>query len=112
VQYVLGVYGGYFGGAVGLMMMAAWTLLDTVDLKAMNPARMLLVSAMNIVAVACFVVAGQVWWPQALAVLAGALAGGYAGARLGQRLPPGVVRLIVTLVTVGMTIAFFVRGYA
>jgi uncharacterized membrane protein YfcA len=112
VQFVLGVYGGYFGGAVGLMMMAAWTLLDTADLKAMNPVRTLLTSAMNAAAVACFVIAGQVWWPQALAVLAGALAGGYAGARVGQRLPPGVVRLFVTLVTVCMTIAFFVRGYA
>jgi hypothetical protein len=111
VQFILGVYGGYFGGAVGLMMMAAWTLLDAVDLKAMNPARMLLVSAMNLVAVACFAIAGQVWWPQAAAVLVGALAGGYVGARVGQRLPAGVVRVIVTLVTVGMTVVFFVRGY-
>ena len=47
---MLGVYGGYFGGAVGIMMMAAWSLLDAIDLKAMNPARTLLVSAMNTVA--------------------------------------------------------------
>ena len=111
VQFVLGVYGGYFGGAVGLMMMAAWSLLDAVDLKAMNPARTLLVSAMNIVAVLCFVVAGKVWWTQSLAVLAGALAGGYAGARIGQRLPPAVMRGLVTLVTVGMTVTFFVRAW-
>jgi uncharacterized membrane protein YfcA len=73
--------------------------------------RTLLTSAMNIVAVLCFVVAGQVWWPQALAVLAGAAAGGYAGARIGQRLPPVAVRAVVTLVTVGMTVVFFVRAY-
>ena len=111
VQFVLGVYGGYFGGAVGLMMMAAWMLLEAVDLKAMNPARTLLTSAMNIVAVLCFVVAGQVWWGQALAMLAGAATGGYVGARIGQRLPPVVVRAVVTLVTVGMTLVFFVRAY-
>jgi uncharacterized protein len=111
LQFVLGVYGGYFGGAVGLMMMAAWMLLANADLKAMNPARTLLTSAMNIVAVACFVIAGEVWWAQALAVLVGALTGGYAGARIGQRLPRGVVRVIVLLVAAGMTIAFFVRGY-
>ncbi len=111
VQFVLGVYGGYFGGAVGLMMMAAWLLLDAADLKAMNPVRTLLTSAMNIVAVLCFVAAGQVWWPQALSVLVGAAAGGYAGARVGQRLPPVVVRAVVTLVTVGMTLVFFVRAY-
>ena len=111
VQFGLGVYGGYFGGAVGLMMMAAWMLLEATDLKAMNPARTLLVSAMNIVAVLCFVAAGQVWWAQALCVLAGAAAGGYAGARVGQRLPPAAVRGVVTCVTVGMTLVFFVRAY-
>ena len=111
VQFVLGVYGGYFGGAVGIMTMAAWSLLDRVELKAMNPARTLLVSAMNTVAVACFVLAGQVWWGPALCVLVGALAGGYAGARLGQRLSPSVTRAVVTLVTVGMTAAFFLRAY-
>ena len=111
VQYVLGVYGGYFGGAVGLMTMAAWMLLEAVDLKAINPARTMLVSAMNMVAVLCFVAAGKVWWPQAVCVLAGALAGGYVGARVGQRLPPVVMRAVVTLVTVGMTVVFFVRAY-
>jgi hypothetical protein len=111
VQFLLGLYGGYFGGAVGLMMMAAWMLLDTVDLKAMNPARTLLTSAMNIVAVLCFVVAGQVWWPQALSVLVGAATGGYAGARIAQRLPPLAMRAVVTLVTVSMTVVFFVRAY-
>ncbi len=111
VQFVLGVYGGYFGGAVGLMMMAAWMLLDAADLKAMNPARTLLTSAMNIVAVLCFVLAGKVWWPQALCVLVGAATGGYVGARIGQRLPPVMVRAVVTLVTVGMTVVFFVRAY-
>jgi len=111
VQFVLGVYGGYFGGAVGLMTMAAWMLLDVIDLKAMNPARTLLTSAMNLVAVLCFVVARKVWWAQTLVVLVGALAGGYVGARIGQRLPPAVVRAVVTLVTVGMTVTFFVRAY-
>ena len=111
VQFGLGVYGGYFGGAVGLMMMAAWMLLEAADLKAMNPVRTLLTSAMNIVAVLCFVVAGQVWWPQALSVLAGAATGGYVGARIGQRLPPVAVRAVVTAVTVSMTVVFFLRAY-
>lgn len=111
VQYVLGIYGGYFGGAVGLMMLAAWMLLDSADFKAMNPARTLAASAMNLMAVACFVVAGKVWWPQALTVMAGALTGGYLGARIGQLLPPMVVRAVVTLVTVGITATFFVRAY-
>ena len=43
IQFLLGIYGGYFGGAVGLMMMAVWSLLANADLKALNPPRTLMV---------------------------------------------------------------------
>ena len=111
VQFVLGIYGGYFGGAVGIMMLAAWSLLDGADLKQLNPTRTMVVSAMNGIAVVCFIVAGQVWWPQTVALLLGGLAGGYAGARLGQRLPAPVVRGVIICVTVVMTAIFFKRAY-
>ncbi len=111
VQFVLGVYGGYFGGAVGIMMLAAWSLLDGADLKQLNPTRTIVVSAMNGIAVVCFIAAGQVWWPQTIALLLGGLAGGYAGARLGQRLPAPVVRGLIICVTAVMTAIFFKRAY-
>src|SRR5262249_27619768 len=69
VQFVLAVYGGYFGGAVGLMMMASWSLLHARDdLKNLAPARVFLTSATNAAAVLWFVVAGAVRWPEALAM--------------------------------------------
>jgi len=111
IQLLLGVYGGYFGGAVGLMMMAAWSLLDSADIKALNPARTLLVTAANTIAVLCFVIAGAVRWPEALAVAAGAVFGGYGGAHLGRVLPVRVTRAATILLATGMTIAFFVRAY-
>ncbi len=111
VQFLLGIYGGYFGGAVGIMMMAAWSLLDGADLKALNPTRTLIVSATNAIAVIAFVAANQVWWPQTLALLLGGLLGGYAGARLGQRMPPRLVRGLVIALTVAMTAIFFRRAY-
>jgi len=111
IQFLLGIYGGYFGGAVGLMMMAAWNLLDGADVKALNPPRTLLVSAANTVAVLCFIGAGAVRWPQALAVAAGALVGGYLGAVLGKRLPAIVVRVATVLLATAMTIYFFIRAY-
>jgi uncharacterized membrane protein YfcA len=112
VQFVLGVYGGYFGGAVGIMMMAAWSLLDGADLRTLNPPRTLVVSAANAIAAAWFIAAGAVRWPETLAVLAGAVAGGYSGARLGQRLPPPVLRGVVIAITLAMTLAFFRRAYS
>jgi len=111
IQFVLGIYGGYFGGAVGLMMMAAWALLDGADVKALNAPRTLLVSAANGVAVLCFIVAGVVRWPEALTMGVGALLGGYFGAHAGRRLPPAVVRLATVLVAVATTLVFFVRAY-
>lgn len=115
VQFVLAVYGGYFGGAVGIMMMAAWSLLGAADrkvpdLKAMAPARTVLVAATNAAAVACFVALGAVRWPQTLAVLLAGIAGGYGGARLGQRLDRRAIRAAILVLTTAMTIFFFRRA--
>ena len=62
VQFLLGIYGGYFGGAVGIMMMAAWSLLGPGDIKAINPLKALLVGATNTIAVVTFILAGAVHW--------------------------------------------------
>ena len=111
IQFVLGLYGGYFGGAVGIMMLATWTLLGTETLAKLNPARILMTGATNAIAVLCFIAAGKVWWPETLAMLAGAFLGGYAGASLGRRLSAPVSRAIILAVTVSMTIIFFWRRY-
>jgi uncharacterized protein len=111
IQFLLGVYGGYFGGAVGLMMMAAWSLLGSADLKTLNPPRTLLVSAANTVAVLCFALAGAVEWLAATLVAGGAILGGYAGAHLGKRLSSALVRAATLLVATAMTVAFFLRAY-
>lgn len=111
VQFALGLYGGYFGGAVGLMMMAAWSLLDGADVKSLNPPRTLMTTAANTIAIVCFVIAGVVRWPETAAVAVGALAGGFGGAHLGRRLPPALVRGATLTLAIGMTFAFFVRAY-
>ena len=111
LQVLLGVYGGYFGGAVGLMMMAAWSMIDGADVKALNPPRTVMVTAANSVAVLCFAVAGAVEWRATLLVGAGALVGGYAGAHLGRRLPAGAVRAGTVLLASLLTVVFFGRAY-
>ncbi|BBU33191.1 UPF0721 transmembrane protein (plasmid) [Burkholderia sp. THE68] len=111
IQFALGVYGGYFGGAVGIMMMAVWGLLDSRDLKSLNAPRTLLVSAANSVAVVTFAVAQAVRWPETIAMLLAAIVGGYSGAQLGRRAPPHWIRAGTLLVSAGITIAFFVKTY-
>jgi uncharacterized membrane protein YfcA len=108
LQFVVAIYGGYFGGAVGLMMMATWSLLTAnADFKAMAPVRVLLVSAANGAAILWFVVAGAVRWPETLAMLSASIAGGYLGARLTRFLPAWGVRACVVVLTATVTVAFF-----
>jgi uncharacterized membrane protein YfcA len=111
IQLLLGIYGGYFGGAVGLMMMATWSLLDAADIKALNPPRTLLVAAANSIAVLCFVAAGVVRWPEGFLVAAGAICGGYGGAHVARHLPAYWVRAATILLATATTALFFVRGY-
>ncbi|MEW5686668.1 MAG: sulfite exporter TauE/SafE family protein [Pseudomonadota bacterium] len=110
-QLLLGVYGGYFGGAVGLMMLAAWSLLTEADIATLTPVRTLMLAAANAVAVLIFIVSGATAWGPALVVMAGAIAGGWLGAQVGRRLPSAVLRGLVIAVTVTTTAIFFWRAY-
>jgi uncharacterized protein len=109
LQLLLGVYGGYFGGAVGLMMMALWSVYGTLELRPMNASKTLLVGAANAVAGLCFIAARQVWWPQTACVLTGAIFGGYFGARVARRIAARQLRAGITLFNVVMTALFFAR---
>ncbi|HXP25866.1 MAG TPA: sulfite exporter TauE/SafE family protein [Steroidobacteraceae bacterium] len=112
VQFCLGIYGGYFGGGVGIMMMAVWSLLSDRTLKSFNAPRTLLVAAANTVAVLIFIGARAVHWPEALVMLATAILGAYCGSIIGRRAPAGVIRVVTVWLSIGITLAFFVRAYS
>jgi len=111
VQLALGVYGGYFGGAVGIMMMAVWALLESRDLKSLNAPRTLLVCSANTMAVFTFVAAHAVRWPETIVMLVAAMIGGYGGAQIGRRAPPRAVRAGTLALVTCITVTFFVRAY-
>lgn len=110
-QAVLGVYGGYFGGAVGLMMLAVWSLVSRLTLKQQLPARTVMVCAANAAAALCFALSAVVAWGPALAALIGGIVGGYGGARLGRRLNPRLVRAAVLTICTTTTAIFFYRAF-
>jgi len=109
VHFFLGIYTGYFGGAIGLITLAVWSLFGLTDLKAVNPNKILLGGLTNTAAVACFIVAGKVLWTQSLVMLVGAVAGGYTGARFSRKLSQSVVRGAVIGISIVVTIVFFLR---
>lgn len=111
VQFGLGVYGGYFGGGVGIMMMAVWSLIADRTLKSFNAPRTFMVCAANAVAVIIFTAARAVAWHPALAILVGALIGGFLGSHLGRRASARIVRVATLGLSVGITLLFFIRAY-
>ena len=110
-QALLGIYGGYFGGGVGLMTTATYGLLAAIDPRAMFAPRTLMLAIANAAAAIVFVAAGLVAWRWCLPMLAGAILGGWGGAIVGKRLPAGAVRAWTLLVTGATTLVFFWRAY-
>jgi uncharacterized protein len=110
-ELAVAVYGGYFGGAVGIVNLAMLAAIGMSDIHAMNALKSVLGTAINGVATLVFILKRAVYWPQALVMIAGAVIGGYFGAHYAQKLPQNWVRGFVILVGAGMTIYFFAKAY-
>jgi hypothetical protein len=110
-QLLVAIYGGYFGGGMGFVILAMLTAFGMADIHEMNAFKIVLSSATNGIAVIIFIVRHAVYWPQALVMILGAALGGYFGAHYSLRLPPLWVRWFVIAVGAGMTTYFFVRAY-
>jgi len=104
---VVSVYGGYFNGGLGIILLALFSAMGFRDINLMNGLKNGLSFILSAVSVGAFAIAGIVHWPQALVMMLAATIGGYAGARLARRLPAVWVKRFVVLVGVLMTLAFF-----
>jgi len=110
-ELFVAIYGGYFGGGVGIVNLAMLAAVGMTDIHAMNALKSVLGMAINGVAVVAFIVARAVYWPQAVVMIAGAVVGGYFGAHYAQKLPQLWIRWFVIAVGTGMTVYFFVKAY-
>ncbi len=97
-QFLVGVYGGYFGAGIGILMLAALGLLGFADIHRMNGLKNLLAICINGVAALYFILSGAVIWVDVLVMTFAAIAGGYSGARLAYRLGRRFVRYAVIVI--------------
>jgi uncharacterized membrane protein YfcA len=110
VQFAIAVYGGFFGAAMGILMLALLGVVGAGDLGRMNGLKNFAAVCINAVAAATFAVGGHVHWLLAACVTAGAITGGYTAARLSQRIDARWVRALVVVVGFGMGTYTLLRG--
>jgi uncharacterized membrane protein YfcA len=111
IQFFIAIYGGYFGGAIGILMLATWTVFGLTDIHVMNANRTIMGAAANSIAAVLFIFAHKIWWPQTLVMLLFCSIGGYLGAIAAKKVRPGYVRIFVIIISASMTVAFFLRRH-
>jgi uncharacterized membrane protein YfcA len=108
MQFAISVYGGYFGGGIGILMLAVLTLAG-LAIRSAGSTKNVLAAVINSSAVVIFLWAGGVAWKQVAVVGAAALAGGQAGAYVLQRVNERVLQIGIVLLGAALTIGLFVR---
>ncbi len=109
LQVIIAAYGGYFGGGIGILMLASLAIMGMDNIHEMNAVKTLLTIVINGVAVIIFIARGVIFWPQAIVMLVGAVLGGYGGAYFARRIDQKWVRLFVTIVGFSLTLYFFIK---
>jgi len=110
-ELLVAVYGGYFGGGMGIVNLAMLAAIGMTDIHAMNALKVVLGGIINGVAVVTFILARAVVWKQGAIMIAGGMLGGYLGAHYAQKLPQAWIRSFVILVGALMTAYFFWKAY-
>jgi uncharacterized protein len=108
-QFLVGIYGGYFGAGMGILMLAALGLIGMTDMHQMNGVKNVLAVFINGIAAVYFALANAVAWSDVALMMAGTILGGYLGARVARRLGRRFVRAAVIVIGIVMSVALFLR---
>lgn len=109
IQFGIAIYGGYFGGGIGILMLAAFTLAG-MAVRHAGATKNVLAGVINSTAVVVFLISGEVWWFAAAIACVGALLGSIIGARLMQRVNERLLRVAIIVIGVLLTIGLFLRS--
>jgi uncharacterized membrane protein YfcA len=110
-EFVVSIYGGYFGAGQGFAILALLTLVGIENIHEMNGVKSLLAAVINGIAVVPFWIAHAIAWPQAILMSVAGIVGGFIGARVAQKVNPAVVRRAVLVLAYVLASYFFYRAY-
>ena len=112
-QFLVAIYGGYFGAGIGVLMLSSLGLMGIGDIHRMNAIKSVLAACINGISVVIFVYENEVVWSYAIPMALAAIAGGYFGARVAHLLPRTLIRWLVILVGFGLAAYYFAKqaGY-
>jgi uncharacterized membrane protein YfcA len=108
-QLLVGIYGGYFGAGMGIMMLAALSLMGQTDIHLMNGVKNLLSVCLSGIAAVYLAFTGLVFWPEAAVMAVGAVSGGVLGAGVARQIGRTAVRRIVIVIGFAMALTMFLR---
>jgi hypothetical protein len=104
-QFLVGIYGGYFGAGIGILMLSSLAIAGIPDIHQMNGVKSILAATMNGVSLLIFGLSGVIVWKYAFAMAVAGMLGGYWGARVARRTRPDYIRWSV--VAIGFTMALY-----
>lgn len=107
---IVAIYGGYFNGGLGILLLALFGLLGQTSLNAMNGMKNLVSALLTAIAVAIYAVGGIVEWKQAIIMMVAATLGGYLGARVARKIPAHILRWGIVATGLVMAALFFAKG--
>ena len=110
-QLLIGLYGGYFGAGLGILMLSTLSLLNLGNIHHVNGMKTVLGGMINGIAVVVFVISGNVNWQLAVPMLVFASVGGWLGASQARKMDRTLVRRIVILIGVALTTWYFAQQW-
>ncbi len=109
LQFIIAIYGGYFGGGIGILMVAALTAVG-LSVRHASATKNVLAGVVNVAAVVIFLIESQQHWLLILVLGVTAIAGGQMGVLILRHVPEKILRIVVTAIGVALTISMFMRS--
>jgi uncharacterized protein len=109
IMIVISIYGGFFGAGMGIILLAALSILESGNFHKSNTIKAIIALVIQIMSGVILIAGGLVHWPYALVTMIASIAGGYLGVSIARRVPEKIIRATVVTVGAVLTVIFFLK---